>query len=36
MRFFPICLDVIGHNSAIIRPVSMKFGHNNFGSLGFH
>ena len=34
-RFFPIFSDVIGHNSATIRPVSMKFGHNIFESLGF-
>ena len=32
---FPIFSDVIGHNFTIIRPVSMKFRHNNFGSLGF-
>ena len=32
---FPDFSDVIGHNSAIIRPFSMKFGHNNYGSLGF-
>ena len=35
MLFFPIFSDVIGHNSSIIRPVSMKFGHNIFGSVGF-
>ena len=34
-RFFPILSDVTCHNSAIIRPVSMKFGHNIFESLDF-
>ena len=34
-RFLPIFSDVIGHNSAIIRPVSIKFGQNNLGFLGF-
>ena len=27
--------EFFSHNSAIIRPVSRKFGHNILGSLGF-
>ena len=32
---FPIFSDVISHNSAIIRPVSMKFRDNYLKSVGF-